>query len=434
MSGDAPKGRSPGTLLLLFALPSYALLAVPWIVGRIETQSIGFVTSTSFVAGAVLVAAAAALFLAWRLAVVRAWKVMRAGVFALAILAALPLFFIPPLGSRDVYSYGYFGQLQRLAHRNPYTAGTDAADRMVAEDPLFRATLAPRPFATNYGPLWTLLERGIAAVSQGDLTATVAAFRLLGLIGFLGCIWLLSELLAPYPDGGLRLLLFAANPFLLFEAILNAHNDVWVALGILAAMAAWTRRRFAAAFFLLVVGGMVKFVPLVLIPTSIALLARSGGSRRGQIQTAAVGIGGGALATLPLLVHYWSGYATLQSFFAFNANFALPFFYPLAIAARAIRLFSVPVPMAENYAARLGLALFLLVFIALLLAIFRKQQRSPVVASLLVLAATILTLLHYFQPWYLLWVMPLVLLLRPPLWRRGIVACTLLGAALYLFY
>ncbi|WP_167175910.1 polyprenol phosphomannose-dependent alpha 1,6 mannosyltransferase MptB [Saccharomonospora amisosensis] len=140
----------------------------------------------------------------------------------------VPLLFVPPLFSRDVYAY--LAQSE-IVHRgmDPYALGP--AEALGVADPLtsgvsnmWRDTPAP------YGPLFLEIGSWISRMVGTDIVPGVLAHRILALIGLALIVWALPRLARRFGvQPGTALWLGAANPLVLFHLVAGAHNE---ALGI----------------------------------------------------------------------------------------------------------------------------------------------------------------------------------------------------------
>ncbi len=144
-----------------------------------------------------------------------------------------PLLFIPPLFSRDVYSY--LAQSEIVARgMDPYSLGP--AEALGVSDPLtsgvsnmWRETPAP------YGPLLLRLGGWLAPLSSGNIVTGVLLQRGLALIGVILIIWALPRLARRFGvQPATALWLGAANPLLIFHFVAGAHNDA-LAIGLMVA-------------------------------------------------------------------------------------------------------------------------------------------------------------------------------------------------------
>lgn len=144
-----------------------------------------------------------------------------------------PLLAIPPLFSRDVYSY--LAQSE-IVHRgmDPYQLGP--APALGIADPLtagvsnmWRDTPAP------YGPLLLRLGGWLAPVGGNDIVVGVLLQRALALVGVVLIVWAVPRLARRFGVQPVTALwLGAANPLLIFHFVAGAHNDS-LAIGLMVA-------------------------------------------------------------------------------------------------------------------------------------------------------------------------------------------------------
>jgi hypothetical protein len=159
-------------------------------------------------------------------------------VVAIIIAWAVPLLVMPPLFSRDVYSYAAQGELVSRGF-NPYVHGPTALGpnpylRLV--DPIWKNAHAP------YGPAWERLSGGIVQLARHDVVATIVGFRLVAVVGVGLIAWgvpVLARSLGRDPAAALALAVL--NPLVLLVLLGGAHNDALM-LGLLVAGCAAARR------------------------------------------------------------------------------------------------------------------------------------------------------------------------------------------------
>jgi alpha-1,6-mannosyltransferase len=149
------------------------------------------------------------------------------------VMWLIPLLFIPPLFSRDVYSY--LAQSE-IVHRgmDPYELGP--AQALGISDPLtsgvsnmWRETPAP------YGPVLLKLGSWLAPIAGTDVVVGVLLQRALALVGVVLIVWALPKLARRFGvQPATALWLGAANPLLIFHFVAGAHNDA-LAIGLMVA-------------------------------------------------------------------------------------------------------------------------------------------------------------------------------------------------------
>ena len=232
-----------------------------------------------------------------------------------AVAAAIQL--VPLAGplvlSRDVYAYWAYGRLTADHHANPYAV----APARYAADPATRAMASGwRGAATVYGPAFSAASAGLAQATGRSVETAAFVYRLLAALGMLAAVALVA-LTAPLPA-------FAAafvgwNPLLALDFAGGGHNDVWMAVFALAAVALASRRPGASGATWAVAAG-VKWTALALLPLSL-LQARGRDRRRAALGFA---LAAGAIAAGAFLL-FGSGWLSALGPVAHrHARFALP--------------------------------------------------------------------------------------------------------------
>jgi hypothetical protein len=219
------------------------------------------------------------------------------------VIWCAPLLFVPPLFSRDVYSYLAQGALV-LSGGDVYqqgVAGTIFADHVPA---MWQDTPAP------YGPVPVLLSALIVWLTGHGLTAGVLGFRLLALAGLTLIVVVLPRLARQCgADPAAALWLGALNPLVPLHLVAGAHNEAIMIGLLLAGLSLLTGRWRVLGVVLITLAALVK------LPALAALLA----VRRQAWPVAALtvaattgllsaGLGFGWLTALdtPFAKHAWS--------------------------------------------------------------------------------------------------------------------------------
>jgi hypothetical protein len=318
----------------------------------------------------------------------------RLAVAALALACALA---VPLRLSADVWAYAAYGGL--LAHgADPWAHAYRAADVAPFADPLLQAAVRawdgslPRDV---YGPLFTGGSALVVAATRPfGPGAAVFALRLLAAGGLLACIALAGRTrprLAP---------LLAYHPVVLWSAA-EGHNDVfWLALVLLADRAAGARAYFGT----LIAAAAVKAVAIVPLVAAVVRLPP-----RRRAGAAAVALGVLAVAYAPLL---WS------------------------VVAHGLDRGGGPPRVSLLHAAALGawshsavpLAVGVVLAVAAVAAVIRAVRGGELVAGA-ALAGWLA--LPAPEPWYALWLLPVVALAGPTPAGRALLAASFTGLAGY---
>jgi hypothetical protein len=146
---------------------------------------------------------------------------LRPPVLRMTAYWSIPLLLIPPLFSRDAWSYAAQGALVAEGF-NPYDVGPGVLSGHIVEavDPMWMQTPAP------YGPL-PLAYGGLVARVTMDPYVLMLTHRLLAVLGIVLIAWAVPRLArACRVDPVFATWLVVANPMLITHGIGAAHNDI----------------------------------------------------------------------------------------------------------------------------------------------------------------------------------------------------------------
>lgn len=314
-----------------------------------------------------------------------------------------PLLFAPPMFSRDVYSYVAQGRVSE-AGLDPYVQGPSSLPGAGAAgvDPMWSDTPSP------YGQLFVLLGERVAEVVGPNTFIGAVLFRLLALAGVLVLLWAVPVLAIAYGvDPARAIWLGVLNPLVPIHFVAGAHNDAMMIGLIAAGFAVILRGRPGWGVLLVALGGAIKPIGLLALPFAAVIWAGRGASvalvlRRtvaaGVMGVAVIvglaaltGTGLGWLQSLdtPGQVHTWLSPPTaigLAMGAAFDAG-GLDLTEELVTTARAV-----------------GLIIGVLAIAWLCLRpTTRTPVRSAAIGFLILIACA-----PAVQPWYALWVLPLL--------------------------
>jgi len=136
----------------------------------------------------------------------------------------VPLVFVPPMFSRDVYSYLAQSKIASLG-LNPYLLGP--AQALGVADPLTRGVPTIwRDTPAPYGPLFITVGRVVTVLSGDHVVTGVYLQRLLELVGVAMIVWALPKLAKRFGVPPVSALwLGAANPLVLWHLVIGSHNE-----------------------------------------------------------------------------------------------------------------------------------------------------------------------------------------------------------------
>ncbi|MFH1170969.1 MAG: hypothetical protein V1778_00290, partial [bacterium] len=214
--------------------------------------------------------------------------------------------------------------------------------------------------------------------------------------------------------------LFGWNPLILLFAINELHNDLLLVLFLALSIFFLQRRLFLLSGTALLVGALIKWIPLVLLPLVLVLLFRERPWRKALTSTlllCGLALALFAIAFLP----FWDGQNPLAGLFrqSLMNNFTL--FVGQGALSLGVwnNLPSVLTHLQEIPASALGVSITktigVLLFLGLttttLLRVWRRRLAFGE-AGFFLLFLFILFLLSWMQYWYILWLFPFAALHR----------------------
>ncbi len=375
----------------------------------------------------------------------RAWRIVIG--FALAFLAIQ--FWMQPVASTDLYGYLARSYLIAHQHQNPMVS---LASILPGEYIVFARPPAP------YGPLWLLICGLVGILADNSLLLAMMLMKLIVVVAAAATIFMvnwLAERIVPTQSLTV-LVLFAWSPLLIIEAAGNGHNDVVMMAFVMGSLILLLRRRPLFAFPLLALGVVIKYAVGALIPLWAALLfmqycwRTQRGEAEGPLPTFSLRVprsradvralldhidrrraltifgGGGAISLALIAVCYAPFWAGVKTFTGLGKQLGVGNFTtsPTQIVYDIAQVLLPGVdPSLTGSAVRF---LFYVLFAAYVIwKTLRLLQLGPnvTVADLItdsgkVLFAALLLITFWYQPWYIVWLVPLAALSTDLILRR----------------
>ncbi|MBF6590390.1 MAG: DUF2029 domain-containing protein, partial [Ktedonobacterales bacterium] len=481
-------------LAFVLAFPITALWNHPHVGSNVKLiNDMGQITGYSPFAAFGFVGAVLVLFLCQFLALVGAGRVSKLqrratsddrlahyGALLFPLVFILIMIWMQPVTTTDLYGYVARGYLFVFKHANPMTTPATL---------LPGGLLVDRP-AAPYGPAWLLVAALVSRVAGQNLLANMLAFKVIEGIATVAALLLIDHLARElYPQRRVRILvLFGWSPVLIFEAIGNGHNDIVMMVLVLAAFVLMLHRRSRSAFACFVLGALIKYVAAVLLPLWLVYELRrrtrivavsahavpggeaapeGGATGDGGEMTPPGSIGGmvlgqaRALAQTLLEVDRRAAFALLASVTVIGAALVAAFYAPfwdgphtftglgqqlrplyynssiVAFLTAPLQLI-VPVSRFTALDKTVRLVFYILFGAYVLIQINRLWHLGPaatlrevITAAAKILFAALLLITFWFQPWYVVWLLPLAALSQEPYVRRQ---GTILGAGALMTY
>jgi alpha-1,6-mannosyltransferase len=351
----------------------------------------------------IVAGAAAALWLGLRrTSAVPPWTLWTVAVVLAAIAVARA-----PLGSHDLWSYAAYGRLFEHYHADVY----HTVPARFPHDPIIRLVGTGWLHTTSaYGPLFVGFAAAVTRIAGVHLLAVRLAFQLTAAASVLGATAIAAHAL-PRHERHRAIALIALQPLVWSSFVNGGHNDVYLGLAAVAAIALVQRGRATSAGIVLGLAGLVKLTALLALPV-LALWLLTRRETRGAVRllvAAVVPTVIGALvapASLTSAAHTTAGRISRAS--------------PWRVLTSGI--------VSPTHASTLSV----LATIAVVATIAWRHRRVDDVAAPVALALGAYTIVgSYFLPWYVAWSLPAAAMTR----RRAPAALlTIHGALLFAAY
>ncbi len=345
-------------------------------------------------------------WLGWRAALRARGRAAWTIVLSSAVLFGVLLLFTFPYDAADLFDNIMHGRIISVYRANPFK---DVAAQFNS-DPFYPYT-AWRNSVSAYGPAWEMLAGFVTRLAGNSFIANVLAFKLM-LGGFLAAgaalvVMILRRLAPERALAGLVLLVW--NPIVLVETIGNGHNDLAMMIWVL--LAAWLlqRRRYSPSVLALLVGALIKYIPLLLLPIVLAIALRDLPNHRTRVRFAIVTTVAAVTLIAAAYAPFWRGLDTLS--IERRANL-------LTTSLPSLIYFQLKSNISNDEAIKLVslTAAGLTVAFSLAMAVRAWRDRSELSfarsAFYLLMFYLLLTCL-WFQPWYAVWPLALAALLPP---------------------
>ena len=348
-------------------------------------------------------------------------------VVLFSLLFAIILLLSPPFLSSDLYGYVFRAEIANVHDVNPY--------KVTPAELGYSGIVTYAEGVTPYGPVYTVYSMLLQKISGSELAAKLTIFRLFNLILFFACAWLLyriAKIIIPsYANSSVTLFLW--NPFILIELINNGHNDVLILLSILLSIFLLLQNKYITAGAVLVLGFLVKFVTIFLIPLSFLwiLHSKQGVKKKAYLL---VGLIFAIVAIIAVM------YIPFDNFSENIGNLGVIYLlsykltFPFAIIKSVIILlgnYLVGFSFTAGLLLNISLGIFVVLYLVTLFYSRRAFKRLLIYRYfwIILLVLTFIPLINNI--WYTIWFMPLVLLISDKRYHILIIFFTISGFAFY---
>lgn len=200
-------------------------------------------------------------------------KPMLKPVIVFGVLFSLVAVCIENFHSTDLFGYINRGWQQVQYHLNPYSF-TVAQIPNWENDPMITDHWVNNP--SPYGFIYMLWVKCQVTLGQGDFLKTVWVFKLFNL----GAFWITATLLYLFAqndateEANRLLYLWCWNPLILLQLLSNAHNDIWMGLGLLLAFFLLMKEKLFWLLPALTLATLTKYGAVIVLPFAVVYLLK----------------------------------------------------------------------------------------------------------------------------------------------------------------
>jgi hypothetical protein len=234
---------------------------------------------------------------------------------ALPVLFNVLLILGVPRLSQDIFSYMAHGYLGQLPHGNPFLLPAEAAGNTAIGPQLAAYGWHPENGIgiTPYGVLWTRLEMLVMGITS-DVPTALLLLKALVVAASLGTAFLIWCFLGRTNPRFQMLgtLTYLWNPLVVVEFAGEGHNDSVLIAFVLTILVACAAKRPAASVAALLLGVLVKYLPVMFVPAVLAYLWRTRRGTRGLALQIFIGLLIGVGVAVILYLPLWVGSETFQ--------------------------------------------------------------------------------------------------------------------------
>ena len=325
----------------------------------------------------------------------------------IAIISLIFVIVVPFLSS-DVFYYLGVGRLDSQYGQNPYYVTIkDFVESGDNSQYLEQDTVLAKGYENDwgsttvvYGPVWTLVCKIVAGISFGNIDIGLLVFKLLNMAIHLVNCYLIYKLTGKK----LFVLLYGLNPYMFIEGIANVHNDIYVVTCILASLYFLLKKKnILVSIIFLALATAIKYFAILLLPFIIMYYFRDKKPGERLKNCFLYGMLFVFIVAITYLL-YIQDMQVLSGIMTQQGKFTKNFYIIL------MEYFDIP-NLVSNVNRVLLISFIIIYFFTCLTLLFKKQItfREEMRKIQYFLVAFLFLLITNFQPWYIMWLFPLMI-------------------------
>lgn len=334
-------------------------------------------------------------------------------MFLFISIIALIFAVVLPFLSSDIFYYLGIGRLDSTYHQNPYyTTIKDFVEQGENSKYLQTDTVLAQGYGNYwsdstvvYGPIWTLICKMVASLSFGNIDFGLLVFKLVNVLVHLCNCYLIYKI----SHTKIFPLLYGLNPFILIEGIACVHNDMFVILFILIALYFLVKKKkLVVSVAFLAMATAIKYFAIILLPFIVIYYFREEKPLKRLGRCIQYGVLFLIILMIPYLFYIQDG-QVLSGLLTQQEKVAKSFYVII------IEYFKEPT-LSVSTVNHVLLGAFTIIYFFTCVILLNKKQirfREEMRKANYFIMAFLFLLITSFQPWYIIWLFPLLM------WQRA---------------
>lgn len=330
-------------------------------------------------------------------------------MFLFIAIIAVIFIAVLPFTSSDIFYYLGIGRLDSSYNQNPYyTTIKEFVEQGNNSQYLQTDTVLAQGYnnywadsTVVYGPVWTLICKVVGFLSFGSIDIGLFVFKLINVFVHLCNCYLIYKI----SNKKIFTLLYGLNPLVLIEGIACVHNDIFVVLFILLALYFLIKRKnLIISVIFLALATAIKYFAIIILPFIIIYYFRKEKPLKRLVRCAQYGLLFLAVLAIPYLF-YIQDLQILSGLVIQQEKLAKSFYIIIT------EYFREPSISASTVNHMLLCAFTIIYFFTCVVLLNKKDisLRIEMRKANYFIMAFLFLLITNFQPWYILWLFPLLM-------------------------
>lgn len=330
-------------------------------------------------------------------------------VFIFIAIISLIFVAVLPFTSSDIFYYLGVGRIDSKYHQNPYYTTIKEFVEQGENSKYLQTDKVLEQGYNNYwadttvvyGPVWQLVCKLVAGASFGNIDFALLIFKLLNAFVHLCNCYLIYKI----SHKKIFTLLYGLNPLVLIEGIACVHNDIFVVLFMLLALYFLTKKKnLVATVAFLAIATAIKYFAIILLPFVIIYYFRKEKPLKRFEKCIQYGLIFLIVFAIPY-IFYVRDAQVLSGLFIQQEKLAKSFYIILT------EYFKEP-DISATTVNHILLGAFTIIYFFTCIVLLNKKEirlKDEMKKANYFVMAFLFLLITNFQPWYVIWLFPLLM-------------------------